>query len=148
VENDGGRLFSLIKDQTNRLERKDFSREEFFRWLRDAIRMAKGRGIGEDGRVPVKQLFPFVVLARQSRNEAFLKKPGVKSFLDYQPYQFVYDLARFGSDGWGVQDYLLRTQTPNMATISQGKTMMLPSLESMEGAGQQIAVLWIEKRGG
>ncbi|TVS20864.1 MAG: hypothetical protein EA424_01800 [Planctomycetaceae bacterium] len=66
VENDGGRLFTTIKEWMNRLERSDFSREELFEWLKDAFRMAKGRGQGQDGRVPIKQLYPFVVLARQS----------------------------------------------------------------------------------
>lgn len=147
VENDGERLFATIKEQMTKLERKDFSRQEFFEWIKDGIKIAKGRGLGDEGKLPIKQLYPYVVLARQSGSEAFLRKPSAKTFLEYPPHQFVYDLARFGSDGWGVQDQFLRTQTPNMATISQGKTMMLPALESTEGAGQQVAVLWIEKRG-
>lgn len=77
-----------------------------------------------------------------------MNKPEGRTFKDYPLTQFLYELARFGRDGWRCGDELLRTQTPNMATISQGKTLMLPNLDAQDGTNHRIAVLWIEKREG
>lgn len=144
----GTRLLAALQEKMAELEKDPFSREEFFACLKEALRMAKERGLAEDGRLPIKRIFPFFVLAKQARREAFLQKPSTKTFQEYPIFQFVYDLARFGRDGWRLGDEVLRTQTPNMATISQGKTIMLPALDSQDAVGQQVAVVWIEKREG
>ena len=145
-EPDGTRLFNIIKMKESALNEEELSREEFFSLLKESMTLAKIRGLNRDGRTPVRKLYPLFVLARQCRSEVFLSKPDAKNFRDYQTFHFVYDLARFGRDGWRCGDEILRTQTPNMATISKGETMMLPALDLAEGSGHQIAVLWIEKR--
>jgi len=147
-ELNGARLLTALQDRMTELDKDPFSREEFFACLKEAFRMAKERGLAAEGRFPIKRIFPFFVLAKQARRDAFLQKPSTKTFQEYPVYQFVYDLARFGRDGWRLGDEMLRTQTPNMATISQGKAMMLPALDSQDGTGQQVAVVWIEKREG
>jgi hypothetical protein len=108
--------------------------------------LAKITGQDQNGSVAIRTLYPLVVLVRQSRSEAFLKKPDSRTFKDYPLTQFLYDLARFGRDGWRCGEEILRTQTPNMATISQGKTLMLPGLDAQDGGNHRIALLWIEKR--
>jgi hypothetical protein len=147
-EANGAILFELIRERANGLDREAVPREVFFQTLKDALRLAKAMGHAEDGRVAVRALYPFLVLARHGRSETFLNKPDGRTFKDYPLTQFLYDLARFGRDGWRCGDELLRTQTPNMATISQGKTLMLPNLDAQEGTSHRIAVLWIEKREG
>jgi hypothetical protein len=147
-EANGAALFELIREKANGLERDAMPREVFFQTLKDALRLAKTIGHAEDGRVAVRALYPLVVLARHARSEAFLNKPEGRTFKDYPLTQFLYELARFGRDGWRCGDELLRTQTPNMATISQGKTLMLPNLDAQDGTSHRIAVLWIEKREG
>ncbi len=145
-EADGTRLFELIRDRAAALETDSFSRESFFQTLKDALRLAKIMGHDQNGQVAIRTLYPLVVLARQGRSETFLKKPDQRTFKEYPVTQFLYDLARFGRDGWRCGEELLRTQTPNMATISQGKTLMLPALDAQEGTSHRIAMLWIEKR--
>ncbi len=145
-EADGAKLFEIIRDKASQLEGESFSRESFFQTLRDAIRLAKITGQDQNGSVAIRTLYPLVVLVRQSRSEAFLKKPDSRTFKDYPLTQFLYDLARFGRDGWRCGEEILRTQTPNMATISQGKTLMLPGLDAQDGGNHRIALLWIEKR--
>jgi hypothetical protein len=145
-EADGTKLFEIIRDKACQLEGEPFSRKSFFQMLKDAIRLAKILGQDQNGCVAIRTLYPLVVLAGQSRSEAFLKKPDSRTFKDYPLAQFLYDLARFGRDGWRCDEEILRTQTPNMATISQGKTLMLPALDAQEGGNHRIAMLWIEKR--
>ena len=70
--------------------------------------------------MPIRRLYPLVVLVRQSQDERFVKRPEQKSFRNYPMAQFVYDLARFGKDGWIMQGERLSTQTPNMASIQKG----------------------------
>ncbi|MBK1644810.1 hypothetical protein CKO25_09140 [Thiocapsa imhoffii] len=147
-EADGASLFKLIRQRAKDLDDAPFVREVFFQTLKDAIRFAKSTGQDQNGQVPIRTLYPLVVLARHSRSESFLKKPEQRSFDDYPLPQFLYDLARFGRDGWRCGEELLRTQTPNMATISQGKTLMLPALAAQDGSNHRIAMLWIEKREG
>ena len=65
--------------------------------------LAKAQGQARDGKVPIRRLYPLVVLVRQIQDERFVKRPEQKSFRNYPMAQFVYDLARFGKDGWITQ---------------------------------------------
>lgn len=145
-ETDGSKLFDVIQKEAEALDCQALSREELFLTLKDALRLVPAQGRQPDGWVPVRNLYPYVVLARQARSKRFLEKPEPSRFQGYSTAQFVYDLARFGREGWSFGNEILRTMTPNMATIREGKAMMLPSFETVEGPGPQLAVLRIDKK--
>lgn len=147
-EVDGSKLFTAIQEAGDKLENVPFSREAFFGVLKAAFGIARAKGQVKDGAVAIKALYPYVAVAWQLQREQFLKAPGSKSFQDYSSAQFVYDLARFGRDGWSIGNETLSTQTPNMATISAGKAMILPTLGSLEEQGPQLATLAIKTREG
>ena len=146
-EADGTRLFARIEEAKTGLDGFPFEREGFFRLLKEAMVLAKVQGQARDGKVPIRRLYPLVVLVRQSQDERFVKRPEQKSFSNYPMAQFVYDLARFGKDGWIMQDERLSTQTPNMASIQKGATVMLPSLDG-RGNSQQLGMVWIQRVAG
>ncbi len=148
TEVDGSKLFTAIREAGDKLENVPFSREAFFDVLKAAFGIAKAKSQVKDGAVAIKTLYPYVAVAWQLQREQFLKTPGSKSFQDYSSAQFVYDLARFGRDGWSIGNETLSTQTPNMATISAGKAMILPTLGSLEAQGPQLATLAIKTREG
>ena len=144
-EVDGIKLFTYFEKARKTLDGIRFDRQLFFRTLKDAISLARIQGLDRDGKVPIRTLYPVIVLVRQSRDDGFLKRPTQKSFSDYSTAQFVYDLARFGRDGWKLDTERLASQTPNMATISRGATMTLPSLDGHGSSKPQIGTIWIEK---
>ncbi len=127
------------------LEAQPFSREDFFRSIKDAIRLARERGKDRDGWVPVRLVHVYVALLRNLQFEDFVNKPTARSFRDYSSAQFVFDLARFGKKEWSIGDETLRAQTPNMATVSAGKSLTLPNLEELDKLGHQFALVRIEK---
>ena len=143
-EADGVRLFSRIEEAKAGLDDFPFERHAFFRSLKEAMALAKAQGQARDGKVSIRRLFPLVVLVRQSQDERFVKRPEQKSFRNYPMAQFVYDLARFGQDGWIMQDERLSTQTPNMASNQKGTTVMLPCLDG-RGNSQQVGMVWIHR---
>ena len=143
-EADGTRLFSRIEEAKTGLDDFPFEREGFFRSLKEAMALAKAQGQARDGKVPIRRLYPLVVLVRQSQDERFVKRPEQKSFSNYPMAQFVYDLARFGKDGWIMQGERLSTQTPNMASIQKGVTVRLPLLDG-RGSSQQLGMVWIQR---
>lgn len=145
-ESDGAKIFQAIEQATSDLEREEFSREVFFQTLKAAFMLARVQGKAQNSKVAVRVLFPYVVAAKQIQNENFLKRPESARFCNYSMPQFLYDLARFGRDGWSIGRERLRTQTPNMATIQAGKSVLLPSLKSAEGPGSPLAVLWLERK--
>lgn len=147
-EVDGAKLFAAIQEAADKLENVPFSRGAFFDVLKAAFGIAKAKGQLKDGAVAIKTLYPYVAVAWQLQRDQFLKTPGAKSFQEYSSAQFVYDLARFGRDGWSIGNETLSTQTPNMATISAGKAMILPALGSLEAQGPQLATLSIKTREG
>lgn len=145
-ETDGTKLFSHLEAVRARLDNFPFERAAFFRMLKDAWSLAKAQGQHRDGKVNIRKLYPLVVLSRQSQDERFLKRPESKSFTDYPMAQFVYDLARFGQGGWVTDDgERLSNQTPNMATVAKGVTIVLPSLGGHEGSRTQLNAVWIQK---
>jgi hypothetical protein len=144
-EADGHKAFVRIQEARSSLEEFPFGRDEFFSMVKDAVRLAKLQGFDRDGKVSIRKLYALLVLVRQSRDKAFMKQPSTRSFREYSVCQFIYDLARFGKKGWSVRDgERLHSQTPNMATISKGESVTLPTLGEA-GHGTQLALLWIEK---
>jgi len=142
---DGAETLAKIQQQSAALEAQPFSREEFFRSVRDAIRLARERGKDRDGWVPVRLLHVYVALLRNLQFEDFAKRPGPRTFRDYPSAQFVFDLARFGKTEWSCGDEILRGEPPNMATVASGKSVTLPNLLDTEKLGPQLARVRIEK---
>ena len=145
-EVDGVTLFSHLQEAKKRLDGFPFSRSEFFHSLKDAIRLARLLERDRDGKVPIRMLYPLLVLIRQSRNERFVERPVLKSFTEYPISQFIYDLARFGREGWKTdRGERLCNQPPNMASIDKGLTMTLPSFDGDGSGGPQLGAIWTDK---
>lgn len=142
-EVDGAKLFAYLESVKKTLDDSHFDRSLFFRTLKDAISLARILEMDRTGKVSIRKLYPLLVLVRQSCDERFLKRPIQKSFNDYSTAQFVYDLARFGRNGWTLGKEQLASQTPNMATIGRGATMTLPSLDGRGASKTQIGAVWI-----
>lgn len=144
-EADGNELFVRLKDEREKLDESPFVRSDFFRSIKGAIDLARSQKLDQDGKVPIRTLYPLVVLTRHSLDSVFIKRPMQKFFTEYSMVQFAYDLARFGKDSWKEDGYRLRTRTPNMNDNISGKTVTLPSLDRDGSGGQQITVIWIER---
>ena len=145
-EPDGSRLFSRLQEEKSKLEGFPFVRQDFIESLKDAIHLARRQQKDRDGKVPIRTLYPLLVLARQGRDERFIKRPVAKSFTEYSMAQFVYDLARFGRDGWKTdRGERLCNQPPNMASIAKGATVTLPSLDGDGSGGPQLGSVWIDR---
>lgn len=144
-EVEGPRLFLRIREARKKLDGFPFTRSDFFQSIKDAIKLARVRGQDRDGKVPIRELYPLVVLVRQSHDECFLKRPDSKSFTDYSMAQFVYDFARFGQENWRIVGERLVNQPPNMATTAKGRTVTLPSLDRDGSGGPQLGAVSIQK---
>ena len=147
-EADGRRVFDRVMDARSELDTFPFSRDAFFDALKDATCTARAKEPARDGKVPIRELYPLVVVERQLRDRAFKKQPSARHFSDYSMCQFIYDLARFGQSGWlGGRGERLCSRTPNMGTIAGRGAVTLPMLEGTGSTERspQIAVLWIEK---
>lgn len=144
-EVDGERLFARLQSERENLDRFPFERSSFFRSVKEAISLAKAQELDRDGKVPIRKLYPLVVLVRQSRDDHFLKAPGRSAFTEYSMAQFAYDLARFGQDGWGDRGRKLVNETPNMVTIEKGATVTLPLLDGRGSQRHQLGMVRIMK---
>ena len=144
-EVEGARLFLRIKEARQQLDGFLFRRSDFFRAIKDALGFARVRGQTHDGRVPIREIYPLVVLVRQSYDDRFLKHPNSKSFSDYSMAQFVYDFARFGHENWRMDGERLANQPPNMATAAKGRTVTLPSLDGDGSGGPQLGSVSIQR---
>lgn len=145
-EPDGAGLFSRLQKERSKLESFPFNRQDFFESMKDAIHLARRQGKDRKGKVPIRILYPLFALARQSRDECFIKRPAPESFTDYSMAQFVFDLARFGRDSWKTnQGERLCNQPPNMASIAKHATVTLPTLDGDGSGGEQVGSLWIER---
>lgn len=144
-EVDGSKLFKYLEQTRSDLDGINFDRELFFRTLKDAISLARIRGLDRDGKVPVRKLYPVIVLVRQSLDDRFVKLPIQKFFSDYSTAQFVYDIARFGRHSWSVGPERLATQPPNMDTVNRGGSMTLPWIDEHKRRNTQIGALWITR---
>ena len=144
-EVDGSKLFKYLDQTRSDLDGINFDRELFFRTLKDAISLARIRGLDRDGKVPIRKLYPVIVLVRQSLDDRFLKLPVQKYFSEYSTAQFVYDIARFGRHSWSVGSERLATQPPNMDTVKRGGSMTLPWIDEHKRRNTQIGALWITR---
>lgn len=145
-EVDGASLFSRLRRELETLDTFPFSRHRFLESIKGALSLARAQGIDRNGKVPIRRLYPLIVLVRQSQDQRFLKRPAVNFFVDYSTAQFVYDLARFGQNGWRTeQGERLRNQPPNMGSIARGATMTLPSLRGDGSRRTQIGSVWVER---
>ena len=142
---EGEQILVAVQEQLAALEAQPFSREDFFRSVKDAVRLARERGKDRDGWVPIRLVYVYVVLLRNLQFDDFVKRPSIRSFRDYSRAQFVYDLARFGKKDWTCGDETLRGETPNMATVTAGKSVTLPNLDELDKLGHQFARIRIEK---
>ena len=145
-EPDGASLFSRLQDERLKLERFPFVRLDFIESIKDAIHLARRQGKDRDGKVPIRTLYPLLVLARQSRDARFIRHPVTKSFTEYSMAQFVFDFARFGRDGWKTdRGERLCNQPPNMASIAKRATVTLPSLDGDGSGGPQLGAVWVDR---
>lgn len=141
---DGAGLFRAVQEEQQRLESAPFDRSAFFKTLQAAFDLAAAMNATKGGRMGVKALLPYVVIARSLAHEDFRRSPTQKTLREYSMSRLAYDLARFGSNGWDCQGWQVVSQTPNMATVEQGKAMILPSL-SIDKEGSAIALVGIVK---
>ena len=145
-EADGRRLFARLCTAREELDRVPFDRLEFLQTLKDAVGLAETMKQDRNGKVPIRKLYPMVVLARQLRNERFLRKPDSKTYADYSMTQFVYDFARFGREGWRTErGERVSNQPPNMATVAKRASITLPVLGGRDTDGVQLGSIWIER---
>ncbi len=141
---DGSSLFKVVQEEQQRLESAPFDRSDFFKTLRTAFQLASTLNATRNGKIGIKALLPYVVIARSLANDDFKRNPTQKTLREYSMARFAYEFARFGSDGWECQGLQVVSQTPNMATVEQGKSVTLPSL-SIDKEGSTIGVVCIVK---
>ena len=145
-EADGKGLFSRLCAAREALDRVPFDRLGFLQHLKDAVGVAGALRRDRNGRVPIRKLYPLVVLVRQIQNERFLKRPDSKTYADYPMTQFIYDFARFGREGWKTErGERVSNQPPNMATVAKGASVTLPVLDGRDTDGVQLGSIWIER---
>ena len=145
-EVDGKRLLARLRAAREALDRAPFDRLGFLQHLKDAVGVAGALRRDRNGRVPIRKLYPLVVLVRQIQNERFLKRPDSKTYADYPMTQFIYDFARFGREGWKTErGERVSNQPPNMATVAKGASVTLPVLDGRDTDGVQLGSIWIER---
>ncbi len=102
--------------------------------------MAAVDGRAQDGKVPVRDLYPYVVLRRQMESEKFTKQPSSNHYSNYTLAEFAFELMRFGSDhdhGWTCGNKRINNRGPAMST--QDRAVQLP-----DSTRTQVYMLWIE----
>ena len=144
-EADGHVLFDKLVELKARLDGVPFSREQFFESIRDAIGIARVRGILRNDEAGIRELYPLIVLARLGRDAKFLKRPGPGSFVDYPSYQLAYDFFRFDEKGWVMPDGVrINARPPSMREA--GNALVFPSSSDLSKR-LQIAAISIRKQG-
>lgn len=145
-EVDGKGLLSRLRAAREALDRVPFDRLQFLQDLKGAIGVAGVLGRDRNGKVPIRKLYPFVALIRQTGNARFLKRPDSKTYADYPMTQFVYDFARFGRQGWKTErGERISNQPPNMADVAKGASVTLPVLGGQDTDGVQLGSIQIER---
>jgi hypothetical protein len=145
-ETDGRKLFAFIQERADQFQKHPFERVTFFGYLKSGIALAASRETLKDGWVPIKFLYTCMALVTNVGYPEFVKRPDQRNFHSYSTAQFVYDLARFGADGWVLGDEAIRTMTPNMATVASNKVMTFPNLTGGDAQGDQAASLKIVRK--
>jgi len=138
---DGRALHERLMKEHDALAARTPPREAFFGAMKNAFAMAKSDGKTHDGKVAVKDLFPYFAAARQLVSDEFRRKPTMKNFQEYSMAIFAFELAKFGesNEGWGCGESKLCNRGPNMA--SQENALVLPS--TSDGT-VQVSTLWIQ----
>lgn len=139
-EVDGTRIAERVVDEQRRLDEMLLPRDRFFRVLKSAMAMARVDGkAAADGKVKVRELFPYVAAARQLASDSFRKRPSAKAYVDYSVAMLAYELHKFGAhkeQGWTCDGERLSNQGPAMST--QQEAISLP-----DSAGNPVQVLWL-----
>ena len=137
-EASGSKVLERIVAELQRLNAALLPREQFFRVLKAAISMVRADGKTSDGKVKIREFFPYIAVARQLSSDTFRKKPSAKSYVDYSMAMFAYELSRFGEheQGWTCGDERIFNQGPAMST--QHEAVMLP-----DTTGNPVQVLWV-----
>ena len=149
-EIDGTKLFAFLKDARAALDAVHFDPKVFFSVMKQAVSWAKAQGLRAHGRpevVPIRKLYPVIVLVRQSKDDGFFQLPTQRKFSDYSTAQFVYDLARFNRQVWQPEMESLKFHSPNMIAIDRGDYFALPRLRG-DGHIIQISAVEIARTGG
>lgn len=148
VESDGSKALQRIQNERGKLDETPFKRERFFKLLHYSCFLSQRELGAADQWVPVRTVYAYLTLLRNLDSASFVKAPSQKNFSPYSTAQFVFDLARFGQSGWTCENYVVRSQTPNMSTVAAKKAVTLPDLISPDKLGPQLAVLKIVKSDG
>jgi hypothetical protein len=131
-EVDGRKLFERLQEFRRALESSPFERELFFRQLKSAYTLLNRERPASEGWVSIRELYAYLVLIRNTAERDFIRSPDPRNFRRYSSAQFVFDLARFGAGGWICGAERLQSRTPNMRTVLEGQTMMLPGFEGSD----------------
>jgi len=140
-ESDGEKLFARLQQLRTLLEQTPYSRDSFFKMLRDAHTICRFASGGGDEFVPVRELHREMVLEHARHSESFRKNAEPKNIEPYSLPQFVFDLARFVRVGISVGSHRLVTQTPSMRESKE--TIHIPNLDhptSSETAAARLAI--------
>jgi len=137
-ETSGSKLFQRIVAERDQLNRMLLPREKFFGVMKTALAMARAEGKVVDGKVKIRELFPYIASARQLASESFRKRPSAKSFVDYTLAMIAFELSKFGDNeqGWACSGERLYNQGPSMA--NQHEAVVLP-----DASGNPVQVLWV-----
>jgi hypothetical protein len=141
----GEEVFARIQALAKSLN-TPFDRSAFFATLKAAMHLASTLDKSRDGWVAIHRLHACVALVRNAQSPEFAKRVGGKAFAEYPLSAFVNDLARFGEKDWACGSEILRADTPNMATVGEGKAVTLPNLHDNSKLGHQLARLRIEQK--
>ena len=137
-EIDGRVLYKRICEEYEQLIQGCLPRDRFLHAITVAFGAAKADGRVADGKVKVRDLFPYFVMARQLASDTFKKKPTAKNFSEFSLAAFAFELYKFGdhTDGWTFGDRRLCNLGPNMAT--QHEALVLP-----DAGGNPTQILWL-----
>lgn len=138
---EGSTLHEILMKEHEVLVARTPSRVAFIGAMKNAFAMAKSDGKAQDGKVAVKDLFPYIAAARQLVSDEFRRKPTEKNFQEYSMAIFAFELAKFGdsNEGWVCGESRLCNRGPNMA--SQDHALVLPG--TSDGT-VQVSTLWIQ----
>ena len=140
VDADGSKTVKHLVDRQVALMKMLLPRDRFFTCLQAALAMAVADGRSQEGKVAVRDLYPYVALRRQLESDKFAKRPGSAFYTNYSLAEFAFELMQFGQDpelGWTCCNRRLCNRSPAMST--QDRAIRLPG-----STNTQVYMLWIE----
>lgn len=140
VDSDGSKTITHLVERRSSLVTMCLKRNRFFSCIESALAMATADGRSHEGKVAVRDLFPYVALRRQLERDKFTKQPDASNFVNYSLAEFAFELLHFGSDsehGWTCGEKRLNNRGPAMST--QHLAIQLPDQNRT-----QVYMLWIE----